>query len=89
MGNPNRDMRAALEQNRRQKPELEIVESVPESHNQRSKSRRGKKMAACYLEMDAFRQLKVLCAENDMNIEGILKQGINMVFTANNKPPIA
>jgi hypothetical protein len=46
-------------------------------------------MAACYLEMDAFRQLKVLCAEIDMNIEGVLKQGINMVFTANNKPPIA
>ena len=42
MGTPNGDMRAALEQNRRQKSELEIVESVPESHNQRSKSRRGK-----------------------------------------------
>ena len=89
MGRPNGDMRAALERNRAKKPDLEIVEPVPESHNQRSKSRRGKKMAACYLEMDAFRQLKVLCAEIDMNIEGVLKQGINMVFTANNKPPIA
>lgn len=89
MGKANRDMKAALQSGRTQKPELEIVESVPESHSQRSPSRRGKKMAACYLDLEAFRQLKVLCAENDLNIEGILKEGINMVFTANNKPPIA
>ena len=89
MKKANGDMRAVLEKKQTQKPELEIVESVPESHKQRTPSRRGKKMAACYLEMDAYRQLKVLCAENDMNVEGILKQGINMVFTANNKPPIA
>ena len=65
-------MRAVLEKNQTQntqKPELEIVESVPESHNQRSPSRRGKKMVACYLEPDAYRQMKILCAENDMNIE--------------------
>ena len=37
-------------------------------------SRRGKKMAVCYLEVEAYRQLKVLCAENDMNVEGILSR---------------
>ena len=89
MHKKNRDMRAVLEKNQTRKPELEIVESVPESHNQRSPSRRGKKMVACYLEQDAYRQVKILCAENDMNIERVLKEGINMVFTANNKPPIA
>ena len=89
MRKANGDMKAALQNGLTQKPALKIVESVPESHSQRSPSRRGKKMAACYLELDAYRQLKVLCAENDMNIEGILKAGINMVFTANNKPPIA
>ena len=89
MGKANGDMKAALEKAQTPKPELEIVESIPESHSQRSPSRRGKKMAACYLELAAYRQLKVLCAENDMNVEAVLKQGINMVFTANNKPPIA
>lgn len=89
MGKANGDMKAALQKAQTQKPELEIVEPIPENHSQRSPSRRGKKMAACYLEMEAYRQLKVLCAENDMNVEGVLKQGINMVFTANNKPPIA
>ena len=91
MSKPNGDMRAVLEKNqtqKTQKPELEIVESVPESHNQRSPSRRGKKMVACYLEPDAYRQLKILCAENDMNIESVLKEGLNMVCTAYNKPPI-
>jgi hypothetical protein len=36
MGKSNGDMRAALERNRAKKPDLEIVEPVPESHNQRS-----------------------------------------------------
>lgn len=88
MSKPNGDMRAVLEKNQTQKQELPIVESVPESHKQRSPSRRGKKMVACYLEPDAYRQMKILCAENDMNIESVLKEGINMVFTAYNKPPI-
>ena len=89
MGKPNRDMRAALQKSQTQKPELEIVESVPESHSQRCPSRRGKKMAACYLSMDAYRQLKILCAERDMSIEDALKQGLDSLFIANNKPPIA
>lgn len=88
MSKSNGDMRAVLEKNQTQKPELKIIESVPETHKQRSPSRRGKKMVACYLEPDAYRQMKILCAENDMNIESVLKKGINMVFTAYNKPPI-
>ena len=89
MSRGKNDMRAVLEQNRTQKPKLEIVESIPESHSQRCPSRRGKKMAACYLDMDTYRQLKILCAETDMSIEEALKQGLNSLFIANNKPPIA
>ena len=89
MGRGKDDMRAVLEKNQTQKPELETVESVPESHSQRCPSRRGKKMAACYLDMDTYRQLKILCAETDMSIEEALKQGLNSLFIANNKPPIA
>ena len=89
MGKPNTDMRAVLEKRQTQKPDLEIVESVPESHSQRCPSRRGKKMAACYLSMDAYRQLKILCAETDMSVEEALKQGLDSLFVANNKPPIA
>ena len=89
MQKTNTDMRAALQKGQTQKPKLEIVESLPESHSQRCPSRRGKKMAACYLDMDAYRQLKILCAETDMNIEDALKQGLNAMFIANNKPPIA
>ena len=89
MGRGKDDMRAVLEKNQTQKPELETVESVPESHSQRCPSRRGKKMAACYLDMHTYRQLKILCAETDMSIEEALKQGLNSLFIANNKPPIA
>ena len=89
MGKANIDMRAALQKGLSEKTEVEIVESVPETHSQRSPSRRGKKMVACYLEMDTYRQLKVLCAENDMSIEQVLKDGLNAMFIANNKPPIA
>ena len=89
MGRGKDDMRAVLEKNQTQKPELETVKSVPESHSQRCPSRRGKKMAACYLDMDTYRQLKILCAETDMSIEEALKQGLNSLFIANNKPPIA
>jgi hypothetical protein len=46
-------------------------------------------MLACYLEQDAYRQVRILCAESDMNIEMVLKEGLNMVLIANNKPPIA
>lgn len=91
MGRSNADMREALKSTRTQKPELKekVDEPIPKVHNQRSASRRGKKMTACYLELDAFRQLKVLCVEKDMYIEDALKEGINMLFSANNKPPIA
>lgn len=89
MGKTNGDMRTALQKRQTQQPALEVVESVPESHSQRCPSRRGKKMAACYLSMEAYRQLKILCAETDMNIEDALKQGLNSLFVANNKPPIA
>ena len=82
-------MRAVLEKRQTQKPELEIVEPVPESHSKRCPSRRGKKMAACYLSMDAYRQLKILCAETDMSVEEALKQGLDSLFVANNKPPLA
>ena len=35
------------------------------------------------------RQVRILCPESDMNIEMVLKEGLNMVLIANNKPPIA
>ena len=89
MGRGKDDMRAVLEKNQTQNPKPEIVESVPESHSQRCPSRRGKKMAACYLNIDTYRQLKILCAETDMSIQDALKQGLNALFIANNKPPIA
>ena len=89
MGKSNGDMQAALKKSRSQEPKPQIVESVPESHNQRSPSRRGKKMVACYLDLDAYRQLKILCAETDQNIEQVLKSGMNAEFVAHNKPPIA
>ena len=88
MGKPG-NMRDVLKKRQQQKPELEIVEPVPESHSKRCPSRRGKKMAACYLSMDAYRQLKILCAERDMSVEDALKQGLDSLFVANNKPPIA
>ena len=88
MGKPG-NMRDVLKNRQQQKPEVEIVEPVPESHSKRCPARRGKKMAACYLSMDAYRQLKILCAERDMSVEDALKQGLDSLFVANNKPPIA
>ena len=84
------DMSEALQQQKAtEKPELSIVEPIPESHKQRSLSRRGKKMAAVYLDPDDHRRLKILCVELDTTMEEFLKDAINMKCQLHNKPPIA
>ena len=88
--NVQNDMSAVLQQqNKTEKPELSIVEPIPEAHKQRSPSRRGKKMAAVYLDPDDHRRLKILCVELDTTMEEFLKDSINMKCQLHNKPPIA
>ena len=80
--------KALQEQNETQKSQQSLVEPIPEAHNQRSPSRRGKKMAAVYLAPDAHRRLKILCVELDITMEEFLKDSINMKCQLHNKPPI-
>ena len=84
------DMTALLEQqNETEKPELSIIEPIPESHKQRTPKRQGKKMAAVYLDPDDHRRLKILCIELGITMEEFLKAGINQKCQLHNKPPIA
>lgn len=76
------------EQTETQKSQHALVEPIPEAHNQRSPSRRGKRMAAVYLDPDDHRRLKILCAELDITMEEFLKDSINMKCQLHNKPPI-
>ena len=89
-GKVKRDMSEVLEQqNQTEKPELSIVEPIPEAHNQRSPSRRGKKMSAVYLNKDGHQQLKILCIELGISIEDFIKDAINMKCQLHNRPPLA
>ena len=64
------------------------VESLPESHEQRSPSRRGKKMMAGYFEKDVHLQMKVLSAETDKSIQLLLNEALNLLFDMYDKPQI-
>ena len=66
----------------------EVVESLPESHEQRSPSRRGKKMMAGYFDREVHLQMKVLSAETDKSIQLLLNEALNLLFDMYDKPQI-
>lgn len=52
-------------------------------------SRRGKKNISGYFPPEVHRQLRVIAAEEDKNLQQILGDALNALFERRGKPPIA
>ena len=91
MGNRKPDLKANLEKSAGdfQKPELAVVNSVPETHQQRSPSRRGKKSWTLYLDPDAHHQLLLLKLETGKSMQELGIEALNLLNNLYGKPPIA
>ena len=72
-----------------QKPELEVVESVPTNPKKIAPSRKKKKHIGGYFDEAAYRQMKHLGIEKNMTTQEILKDALNAFFRMHDKPPIA
>lgn len=67
--------------------EPDVVEITPKT--QRSKTRKGKKMASVFFSKDVHNQLSLLKIETGLSIQELLIKALNLLFQAYNKPPIA
>ena len=74
-----------------QKPELEVVESVPTvgARSPRPPSREKKKHIGGYFDEAVYRQMKHIGIEKGMTTQDILKDALNAFFRMHDKPPIA
>lgn len=52
-------------------------------------SRKGKKVISGYFAPEVSKQLKLLCIEEDNNVQGLLQEALNDLFTKYSKSPIA
>lgn len=86
-------MRAALSQERAgrrvmpARPAPESVESEGEAA--RPPSRRGKKAVVCYVDPAVARQLKVLCAQEDKTLQGVVAEALNALLEDRGLLPLA
>ena len=91
MGKQNPDLKASLQQSAGdfKKPELAVVDSVSETHQQRSPSRRGKKSWTLYVDPEAHDQLKLLSLQTRKSMQDLGVEALNLLFKVYDKPPIA
>ena len=62
----------------------------PEPANQKiAASRRGKKNISGYFAPEVHRQLRIIAAEEDKNLQQVLSDALNIFFENRGKPPIA
>ena len=52
-------------------------------------SRRGKKNISGYFAPEVHRQLRIIAAEEDKNLQEVLSDALNVFFKNRGKPPIA
>ena len=92
MGKQNTDLKTSLQQSAGgfEKPEIAVVEDVvPETHQQRSPSRRGKKSFTLYVDPDVHDQLKLLSLQTRTPMQKLGIEALNLLFKLHKKPPIA
>jgi hypothetical protein len=92
MGKQNTNLKSSLQQSAGdfQKPELSVVkDTVPETHQQRSPSRRGKKSFTLYIDSDVLDQLTLLTIETRKSKQDLGIDALNLLLKFHNKPPIA
>ena len=52
-------------------------------------SRRGKRHISGYFDSEVYRQVKIICAEDEMTVQEALSEALNALFVNRGKPPIA
>ena len=74
-----------------EQPLIESEESVKnkKASDKVPPSRRGKRHISGYFEPEVLRQVKVIAAEEDKNIQDVLGDALNALFVNKGKPPIA
>lgn len=66
-----------------------IREAVSSPRYPKASTREGKRVVTAYLDPEAFRQLKRIAADEDMQQQDLLLEGINAVFAARGLSRIA
>lgn len=62
----------------------------PEPVNEKiAASRRGKKNISGYFAPEVHRQLRIIAAEEDKNLQEVLSDALNVFFENKGRPPIA
>ena len=56
------------------------VEPAPAGRYPKAKTREGKRVATCYLEREAHRQLQKIVFDEETTMQDLLVEGINAVF---------
>ena len=87
MNQPKNKLSELLEQNQASDPETPEPSPTPKSYQ--SPGRQGKKMISGYFDPAVQHQLQVIKLETGKSIQRLLADGLNAVFTMNDKPPIA
>lgn len=65
--------------------------SVEETQNDEKvpPSRRGKRHISGYFDAEVYRQVKIICAEDEKTVQQVLGEALNALFINRGKPPIA
>ena len=56
------------------------AEAATSAKYPKAKTREGKRVATCYLEREALRQLQQIALDEDTTIQALLVEGVNAVF---------
>ena len=86
MANKKVNLAEVMKGNETQQQESVVAMSVNENV---APSRRGKKNISGYFAPEVHRQLRVIAAEEDKNLQEILGDALNAFFERKGKPPIA
>ena len=68
-------------------PETPVA--AKEADEQVPPSRRGKRHISGYFDSEVYRQVKIICAEDEMTVQEALGEALNALFVNRGKPPIA
>ena len=61
----------------------------PRAATRGRQDRQDKRQIAGFFSAECAKQLRMLAAEEDTTVQDLIKKGLNLMFTAHGKPPIA
>lgn len=90
MPQPETDLAELLKKNGQLAPEPEPEPTEePKRKSPVAPSREGKVVMQAHFSKEAHNQMRMLAIETDKNIQELLVDAVNALFTMHNKPPIA